>query len=460
MTETPNREQSQTPFDSAAAVELMPAARQRPRWKRWLFRGIAGSLVIGILELLSWMSLEALSDQSGAAGLVMSQSHIAARGASRTERTEALHPYLGWVMIPGLGSGSAVGDRELPVNHLGFVDDGETIYKRSEDRLLVGVCGGSVAQQMSLLGEQTLRQRLESSPEFRGKRIQFVRLATSGFKQPQHLMALNYLLALGGELDVLINVDGYNEIALTMAENMKGHVFAAYPRSWDARLEDVVDPNVASLSFRLLQTRSLRQEWAAWIRRSWLGHTWSGTLIWALRDRWLQAERLELATEFRAHSDRAGHGFERDGPRQTFTSTDEMYSHVVRLWAECSRLQAQICQARGIRYLHCLQPNQYHAGSKTFSEYELEKCIAEDQEYGAVVKRGYPLMIEEGRKLRSQGVNFHDLTPLFSNQADTIYSDFFCHYNQIGNDLLATAVAQLLLNSMRDADRSPGASRD
>lgn len=460
MTDTPNREQPRTPVVSAAAVELMPAVRQRSRWKRWLFRGIAGSLVIGVLELLSWMTLVALSDQSGTAGLVMSQSDIAVSGASRTERSEALHPYLGWVMIPGLGSGSAVGDRELPVNHLGFVDDGETIYKRSEDRLLVGVCGGSVAQQMSLLGEQTLRQLLESSPEYRGKRIQFVRLASSGFKQPQHLMALNYLLALGGELDVLINVDGYNEIALTLAENINGHLFAAYPRDWDARLEDVVDPNVASISFRLLQTRAARQEWAVWIQHSWCRHTWTGTLVWALRDQWIKTERIELGSEYRAHRERTGHGFERDGPRQAFASDDEKYSHAVSLWAECSRLQAQICQARGIRYLHCLQPNQYHAGSKTFSEYELKKCIAEDQEYGAVVKRGYPLMIEEGRKLRAHGVNFHDLTPLFADQTDTIYSDYFCHYNQKGNDLLAAAVTRLLLDSMRGADRSDGASRD
>ena len=77
-----------------------------------------------------------------------------------------------------------------------------------------------------------------------------------------------------------------------------------------------------------------------------------------------------------------------------------------------------------------------------------------------MVKRGYPLMIEEGRKLRPHGVDFHDLTQLFTDQTHTIYSDYFCHYNQTGNDLLAAAVARLLLDSMRDADRSSGASRE
>lgn len=455
MTDTLNQEQLST-----TAAERMPVGPQHPRWKRWLFRSITGSLVVGALELLSWVTVLILPIESDAVSLAKAQRNLAASGSTRTERSEALHPYLGWVMTPGLGTGLAVGDRELRVNHLGFVDDGETIYRRSEDRLLVGICGGSVAQQMSLFGEQTLRQQLESAPELRGKQIQFVRLATSGFKQPQHLMALNYVLALGGELDVLINVDGYNEIALTLAENVAGHTFAAYPNNWDARLEAAVDPNVASLSYRLLRTRALRQEWAEWIQHSWLRHTWTGTMVWAVRDHFLQAERLQLANDYRAHRDRDGHGFERDGPRQTFKSSDETYSHAVSLWAECSRLQAQICQARGIRYLHCLQPNQYHTGSKSLSAYELQECFVEDQEYGLAVKRGYPQMIDEGLKLRPHGVDFHDLTRLFTDQTETIYSDYFCHYNQTGNDLLAAAVARLLLDSMRHGDRVSGASRD
>ncbi|MFM9961887.1 MAG: hypothetical protein ACKV2Q_11765 [Planctomycetaceae bacterium] len=453
MADTPAREDPPMADVSAARAEQMPVAGPRPRWKRWLFRFMAGSLVIGIIELLSWVTVVILPVGSDRAELAKAQKTIAEGGASRTERSEVLHPYLGWVLTPGLGSGVTIGDRDIPVNSLGFVDDGETLYKRSEDRLLVGVCGGSVAQQMSLFGEQTLRQLLESAPEFRGKRIQFVRLATSGFKQPQQLMALNYVLSLGGELDVLINVDGYNEIALTLAGNIAGHSFAAYPNNWDARLEAAADPHVASLSFRLLETRALRQEWASWIQTSWCRHTWTGSMVWALRDYGLQAKRVELGNEYRAHRDQSGHGFERDGPRQTFANSDEKYSHAVNLWAECSRLQAQVCRARGIRYLHCLQPNQYHVGSKPLSVYELKDCFVEDQDYGLAVKRGYPQMISEGLKLRSQGVDFHDLTPLFADQTETIYCDYFCHYNQKGNDLLAAAVARLLLDSMRAGER-------
>ncbi len=113
----------------------------------------------------------------------------------------------------------------------------------------------------------------------------------------------------------------------------------------------------------------------------------------------------------------------------------------------------QICQARGIRYLHFLQPNQYHKGSKPLSEAELKEYFVQDQTYGSAVARGYPAMIVEGRKLREAGVEFNDLTQLFSQDSGTIYCDYFCHYNQRGNDLLATTVADRVIESFRKQPR-------
>ena len=52
-------------------------------------------------------------------------------------------------------------------------------------------------------------------------------MAHGGWKQPQQLLALSWILALGGELDVLINVDGFNEVALDGVENAERGVFPA-----------------------------------------------------------------------------------------------------------------------------------------------------------------------------------------------------------------------------------------
>ncbi len=64
------------------------------------------------------------------------------------------------------------------------------------------------------------------------------------------------------------------------------------------------------------------------------------------------------------------------------------------------------------------------------------------------MERGYPKLIEAGSALRQSGVAFHDLTNLFVEEHETIYKDYFCHYNKRGSNLLAEAVAARILESL------------
>src|SRR5581483_3419802 len=130
----------------------------------------------------------------------------------------SLHPYLGYVY-----------DRD---SNAGFSDHGftsETVYPQMDDALIVGIFGGSVADQL-FVKRQTLENELEKIPELGQKAILFVNLAIGGFKQPQQLMALTYMLSLGGHFDVVINVDGFNEVTLPVNENLPNHVFPFFPR--------------------------------------------------------------------------------------------------------------------------------------------------------------------------------------------------------------------------------------
>jgi len=44
-------------------------------------------------------------------------------------------------------------------------------------------------------------------------------LGFPGYKQPQQLLALAYFLSLGAEYDLIINLDGYNDIVLPVTDN-------------------------------------------------------------------------------------------------------------------------------------------------------------------------------------------------------------------------------------------------
>jgi hypothetical protein len=47
---------------------------------------------------------------------------------------------------------------------------------------------------------------------------------------------------------------------------------------------------------------------------------------------------------------------------------------------------------------------------------------------------------------------FHDVTGLFANETDTIYSDYFCHYNSRGTNMLAEAVAEKVIEALSQSE--------
>ena len=423
--------------------ELLPA-QPLSRGKRWLFCGLTLLFSIGVLELVSfflWMIYPPVNLDV----LAMLQSEVAAVGTKHTDGLEVLHPYVGWVFNPDAA--------DLPadlaaVNSLGFADTGSSIRRRLPDRIVIGIFGGSVAQQLATVGEQAFRARLMSSPTLKGRKIEIVRMAMSGYKQPQQAMALNYVLALGAEFDIVVNIDGFNETGLAVGENSKTGVFAAYPRAWHARLQDVVDPRTSSISYRLLQIRATRQARAQWIVQSILSRSWTASLIWASQDKFLAQQKLNLGLELIHHSQQRGFGFARQGPAPMYSNEDEMYAQASELWSNSSLQMHHLCLGREIRYLHFLQPNQYHEGSKRLSPEEINEFYTPDASFALAVKQGYPRLIIAGGGLQKDGVTFHDLTRLFADEMDTIYSDYFCHYNARGTNLLAEVVADRILESL------------
>ena len=426
------------------------SASSKPRYSRkklWLFRAGALVLCLSLLEAISFLLVHFWPWHLGVE-IELSKKSIAQMGDDTRSQFESLHPYLGWVFNPDSEQPVAFANERLPVNSLGFVDSGESIHKRSPDRIIVGIVGGSVAQQVTTSCEAALRKQLGSVPELAGKDLQIVRMSMSGFKQPQQLMALNYILALGGEFDVVVNLDGYNETALA-ADNDNAAIFAAYPWMWSARLEDVVDPRLFSLSYRLLEVRARRQQAARWITESNLRWTNAANLSWLLRDNWLYHQRLDLEKELLATFQTRGHGFARQGPKQLYGRSEQMDDHLVEIWSNASLQMHHLCVGRGIRYLHVLQPNQYHKDSKPLSAKELDRFYAPDERHAQAAARLYPQLIAAGTELRGKQLSFHDLTQLFVNETDTIYADYFCHYNQRGNDLLGSALVPLIVEQLR-----------
>jgi hypothetical protein len=117
---------------------------------------------------------------------------------------------------------------------------------------------------------------------------------------------------------------------------------------------------------------------------------------------------------------------------------------IADLWLRASFSMQRLAEAAGARYLHALHPNQYVPGSKPLSDAERAAAFVPNAEWSRWAATGYPLLRARGAALRERGVAFLDLTDLFQDRTETIYVDDCCHYNLLGNEILARRIARFI----------------
>ncbi|HEX5050188.1 MAG TPA: hypothetical protein VFZ65_00320 [Planctomycetota bacterium] len=421
------------------------AAVRRRRLRRWLFASVAVVLVAIVVELagavgwylatgsmFSWTKAGLARQQATAGDLAVSVGEGARRAAAARAGAVAgciVHPYLGYVY-----DRRSANDRS--VSAYGFLDQGSPVRRRSPDRYVVGVVGGSVSVQLCIYAEATLTGALARCPELQGRRIEVVRLGLGGYKQPQQLFAAQLVTMLGGEFDCIVNIDGFNEVALAN-ENVGLGVPAWFPRSWARLLDTVPTPEQQLRLGHIAVLREQRGSAVAWADRLW----WSPTaqLVWFLRDR-SQAQRLaELAAE--AERAAARPTFAVTGPGVASASLAVARREMAGVWRRCSLQLQALCASQGMRYFHFLQPNQYLEHSKPIGSAEAAVAIKPGHPWAEAVRDGYPLLQAEGIALQQAGVAFEDLSGIFREHPEPLYVDTCCHLNQSGYDLLAEEVA-------------------
>jgi hypothetical protein len=352
---------------------------------------------------------------------------------------EIVHPYLGFVRQPN----GTTFDGGLRANELGFPGQELPLHQRGGDRLIVGILGGSVAEQFSTVALEEFEAQLRKSRFFSGKRLIFAPLALSGYKQPQQLMTVNYLLSLGAEFDVLINLDGYNEVVLPPVENVPAHVFPSYPRGWSIRISEAGDTAVLRAVGRVAVARERIEFWARWVRRSPLRYSPAANLAWRFIH---SADRRALFREFRAlHALEAQRtDYAAKGPGDAAMQQPDVHEHCASIWRRSSLQLHQLCQANRIHYFHFLQPNQYVPGAKPMGQLEKLRVVAQGHAGQKHVMAGYPLLVRDGRELAERGVAFTDLTMVFADYPEQTYSDTCCHLNERGNAILAQKMAAVI----------------
>lgn len=361
---------------------------------------------------------------------------MAAGNLEGLDHVEAIHPYLGYVMDPEKS--------KWDHNYLGFpVKDDDPFSEKSDDTVRVVVFGGSFAQGFSTTG----RAALEATLRERGIEARVQTFALGGHKQPQQLFTLAYLLSQGAQFDVAVNLDGFNEVALPPAENVPKGVNPFYPRAWYYRTGGLDDQDTRRRMARALAARDARWQWAGFFQG--MGScSIAANIVWKARDRRLEKRLEDINNDFLQDESSLATRFVTTGPRIDADPESGIYGLISEHWKSCSFLMKALADSRGIKYLHFLQPNQYFAGGKILTEEEKKKFYNEGHPYRPGVVEGYPELLALAEELIEGGVSFHDLTMIYRDNEETIYSDDCCHPNTLGYEIVARFVGNAIADEI------------
>ena len=400
-------------------------------------------LYYGLLLFLTLLALEGMAriayyaaygegyGKSGAAALLNSdappQPPDYATAPALPKRIN--HPFYGYT-------------RDLPEHSLNDMPP----WQRREDTVVIGLLGGSVARDAQPFFQEALNRHFTAN---RWPRRPVVRdLTIICGKQPQQAIIVAHQLLLGGEFDLLVNLDGRNEIVCS-AYNTRQETFPFFPRWWKI-LTGLNGENI----LRAGRIAVLRQEQAGLTAA---GETallrWSA--VFGLANRYRQ-ERVAAEIIQRNHelaAAESAYSLEKHGPRD---GAEEFLPAAARVWYRGSVALAELAELAGAEYYHFLQPNQYVPGAKPLSPAELTHSYAPEHPMLILPARGYPLLTDFSPELLRAGINYFDLTRIFVDHPETLYSDACCHLNAQGNELLAAAMVQRLAPALRRfGDESP-----
>lgn len=370
--------------------------------------------------------------------------------------TQTIHPYVGYVVDPDAeATHEAMARFRLEVDRLGFFRHETFAGEPPPDAFRVAVFGGSVAQIFANRGT-LLAAALERHPELGGRPVWVVCRAVPGHKQPQQLAALSWSLAVGEQFDAVVVLDGFNDVVLPLAENLRQGVDPYYPRAWPFRMRAVPDPAVLAKIGQTVVLEAHRRRRAELFSSPLPAASVTANLVWRLLDRRdvgeLAAAREALAAADAGERRFATHGAPWTGP----TDADGFTAEMAAFWARCARQMHQLATAAGAIYVHVLQPNQYVPGSKPMGAAERATAFDPDHQYRPGVLAGYPHLRQEGEQLAAEGIRFVDATMAFADVAEPLYFDTCCHFNHEGNAILAQRIADEIAAAIAAGEGGPG----
>ena len=339
---------------------------------------------------------------------------------------------------------------DLESNNYGFFSQFDFPYRPTDkSEFIVGVFGGSLAHWFAVQGAERLSQELSKLAVLNGRKITILNFAAGGYKQPQQLFILNYFLSLGQKFDLVINLDGFNEIALSEKNEQAGVQGIMPSVQHIGPLAALFDKSFTESRYiqalsKLLSDKEKSKKFANYSQQSKLACEYLiyDTLSTYYKNSY-QANQLEIDKFIAAAPSDSILWLQ---PAKEQNNFENYKQGLIENWKRSSILMQQVLSARHIPYLHVLQPNQY-ISAKVFSSEEQVLALGPGSPYDVEhIRSGLRALALAGEALKAAGVHFLDSTSVFDQISQVTFSDNCCHLNQYGNELLAAKVAGALVD--------------
>lgn len=213
----------------------------------------------------------------------------------------------------------------------------ETLRDKPDTTYRALLLGGSQANINTIPFEQELDQYVRSMKNGRYSKAEVFGAAIGGGKQPMQLQAANALLGLGYRFDSIVNLNGWNEIMLTTAENKQAGIPPIYPRSHVDRL--VLEQRNLAADTSILNCTSL-DPYLSW-------HP--GYVLWSYQ---CILDRRKSLSDHQNYA-RLRIKLKLDN---SSASQEEVNRDALRVWRVSAQNLEAMAHKQGIQYLEVIQP--------------------------------------------------------------------------------------------------------
>ncbi len=334
----------------------------------------------------------------------------------------APHPYIGLVErhLPGqAGLGSDAWVEKILAHH------------RPGDYNVL-LLGGSTAASIDQGELDFMAQTLSALPWIRDRNVNVFNGSMPQAKQPQQLQALTYMLSLGAKIDMVINIDGFNEVALTPVADPYSSLF--YPVGWSQTTAAGGDLQLSLLG-KLRVAEEFQERFARFFSVLGMLPSQSLNAFWLVvhdqSEKYAQEvlRKLSKARSAAEDSDTGGYRPDVEGQDMTRVLADH--------WARSSKLMADFALSQGILYVHVLQPSRYAPEAATHATHGATP-------YAAWAGRGYESMVEHAGALKRMGVVFLDASALFAPGGYDKFMQGCCTLTDEGAQMLTREIVGVL----------------